>query len=48
MDENTDKPTEVAQAQNNNGVDHETYDFYLLLKPERVQGWPLPESLKEK
>jgi hypothetical protein len=29
-------------------VDNETYDFYLMLKSDRAQGWPLPESLKEK
>lgn len=45
---NTAKAMEVAQAKHNNGEDNETYDFYLLLKSERVQGWPLPENLKEK
>lgn len=42
------KATQVAQQMNATGVDNETYDFYLLLKSDRTQGWPLPESLIEK
>jgi phospholipase C len=38
----------VAQARNNRGEDNETYDFYLLLKSERTQGWTIPASVKEK
>jgi phospholipase C len=38
----------VAQAKAANGEDNETYDFYLLLKSDRMQGWAIPESLKEK
>jgi phospholipase C len=45
---NTTKATEVAQAKHSSGVDNETYDFYLLLKSERTEGWPLPENLVEK
>jgi phospholipase C len=44
----TEKAMAVAQAQHNTGQDNETYDFYLLLKSERMQGWGLPEKLKEK
>jgi phospholipase C len=45
---NSDAAMRVAQAQHNTGVDNETYDFYLLLKSERTQGWELPETLVEK
>ncbi|MFT4112568.1 hypothetical protein [Silvibacterium sp.] len=45
---NTQKAMAVAQAKHNNGEDNETYDFYLLLKSENVQGWTLPANLKEK
>jgi phospholipase C len=45
---NTAKAMHVAQEKRNSGVDNETYDFYLMLKSDRVQGWPLPETLKEK
>jgi hypothetical protein len=30
----------------NRGVGNETYDFYLLLKSERMDGWRLPANLK--
>lgn len=39
--------TRVARAKAANGEDNETYDFYLLLKSDRMQGWTVPESLKE-
>lgn len=39
---------EVAKAENSKGVGNESYDFYLLLKSERMVGWPLPANLKEK
>ena len=45
---NTKKAMALAQAMHNTGQDNETYDFYLLLKSERMQGWALPENLKEK
>lgn len=45
---NTDKALEVSEAKHNSGVDNETYDFYLLLKSENMQGWSLPVNLKEK
>lgn len=45
---NSAKATALAQAKNNRGEDNETYDFYLLLKSERTQGWAIPVSVKEK
>jgi phospholipase C len=45
---NTSKATQVAQQVHATGVDNETYDFYLLLKSNNTQGWPLPENLIEK
>ena len=39
---------ELARAENNKGVGNESYDFYLLLKSERMAGWPLPANLREK
>jgi hypothetical protein len=36
----------LAQKVHAQGVDNETYDFYLLLKSERTTGWRLPDSLK--
>jgi phospholipase C len=44
---NSARATAVAQAKNNRGEDNETYDFYLLMKSERMQGWEVPASLKE-
>jgi phospholipase C len=41
------KATALAQSKNNRGEDNETYDFYLLLKSERMRGWEVPASLKE-
>ena len=43
---NSQKATALAQSSNNRGEDNETYDFYLLLKSERMQGWEVPESLQ--
>jgi phospholipase C len=43
---NAQKATALAQSSNNRGEDNETYDFYLLLKSERMQGWEVPESLQ--
>jgi phospholipase C len=45
---NTSKATQVAQQVHATGADNETYDFYLLLKSDRTQGWLLPENLIEK
>jgi phospholipase C len=45
---NTAKAMQVAQEKANKGEDNESYDFYLLLKSERMQGWNLPANLKEK
>ncbi len=38
----------LAQSKNNRGEDNETYDFYLLLKSDRIRGWEIPESLKDR
>ncbi|HEX3437890.1 MAG TPA: alkaline phosphatase family protein, partial [Pseudacidobacterium sp.] len=40
------KAMALAQKVHAQGVDNETYDFYLLLKSERTTGWRLPDSLK--
>jgi len=45
---NTSKASQVAQQVHSTGVDNETYDFYLLLKSNNTQGWPLPATLIEK
>jgi hypothetical protein len=45
---NTAKAMKVATEFSNNGQDNETYDFYLLMKSDRMQGWTLPEGLIEK
>ena len=45
---NTEKAMALAQLKHSRGEDNETYDFYLLLKSERMQGWTLPDNLKEK
>jgi phospholipase C len=45
---NAGKATAAAQQKSSNGEDNETYDFYLLLRSERTEGWEIPESLKEK
>jgi hypothetical protein len=39
---------ELARTENNKGVGNESYDFYVLLKSERMAGWPLPTNLREK
>ncbi|HUB00495.1 MAG TPA: alkaline phosphatase family protein [Terracidiphilus sp.] len=43
-------PAAIAHAQevHSKGEDNETYDFYLLLKSDRMQGWPVPASLQAK
>jgi phospholipase C len=37
--------TAVAQQANTTGADEEVYDFYLMLKSDRVRGWPLPARI---
>ena len=34
-------------VENNTGQDDETYDLYLLLKSDLIDGWPLPDNLQE-
>lgn len=38
----------LAQQQHAKGVDNETYDFYLLMKSERTDGWHIPQGLRER
>jgi phospholipase C len=38
--------TQIAQEKAANGEDNETYDFYLLLKSDRTNGWRLPAKLQ--
>jgi phospholipase C len=45
---NAERATAVAQQKANTGQDEETYDFYLLLNSERIQGWTIPETVKER
>jgi phospholipase C len=42
------KAIEVAKAENSKGVGNESYDFYVLLKSERMAGWPLPAKLRQR
>jgi phospholipase C len=42
------KAIELARTENSKGLGNESYDFYLLLKSERMAGWPLPAKLREK
>ena len=37
-----------ARTENSKGMGNESYDFYVLLKSERMAGWPLPAKLREK
>jgi len=41
------KAIELARTENSKGLGNESYDFYLLLKSERMAGWPLPAKLRE-
>lgn len=43
---NSAKAQQVAAAKQ--GEDNESYDFYRLLKSERMQGWTVPQSLRDK
>jgi hypothetical protein len=45
---NTSRAMAVAGEKRNRGEDNETYDFYLLLKSDHMQGWQVPEILKER
>ena len=42
---NSEKAMQVAQAQNSAGIGNESYDFYLLLKDEKLAGWQIPDTL---
>jgi phospholipase C len=42
----TDRALALANRMHSKGVDNETYDFYLLLKSERTNGWSIPENLR--
>jgi phospholipase C len=42
------KAIELARSENNKGIGNESYDFYVLLKSERMAGWPLPANLRDK
>ena len=38
----------LALKKHSQGVDNETYDFYLLMKSERTNGWTIPQGLRER
>jgi phospholipase C len=42
---NAPQAEQVSQTENSNGADEEIYDFYLMLKSDLMQGWPLPANL---
>jgi phospholipase C len=42
----SDQAMALANRMHSKGVDNETYDFYLLLKSERTNGWHIPENLR--
>ncbi len=44
----SDQAMALANRMHSKGVDNETYDFYLLLKSERTNGWHIPENLRAK
>jgi phospholipase C len=46
--QNSARALALAQQMHNRGQDNESYDFYLLLKSERTEGWTIPENLSEK
>ena len=41
------KTIELARSESRKSAGNESYDFYLLLKSERIAGWPLPANLRE-
>jgi phospholipase C len=43
---NVEKALRAAHAKR--GIENESYDFYLLLQSERMQGWALHESVRQK
>jgi phospholipase C len=45
---NTDAAMRAAQAKSSAGEDNESYDFYLLMKSERVRGWTVRHNLPER
>ena len=45
---NAGNAVRVAQAKHSNGEENEAYDFYLFMKSERMQGWTVRHSFKEK
>jgi hypothetical protein len=42
------KAIDLARSENTKDLGNESYDFYLLLKSERMAGWPLPAKLRER
>jgi phospholipase C len=42
---NTQRAMTVSQQRHATGADEEVYDFYLLLKSDRVKGWPIPPGI---
>ena len=45
---NANKAMQVAQAKHNAGITNESYDFYRLLKSEKVAGWQIPDAMLTK
>ncbi len=43
----TARAMQLATTENSKGIGNESYDFYLLLRSDRMAGWPLPAYLKE-
>lgn len=44
----SDQAMALANKVHSKGVDNETYDFYLLMKSERTNGWNIPNNLRSK
>jgi phospholipase C len=42
----SEQPMALANRMHGRGVDNETYDFYLLMKSERTNGWQIPDNLR--
>jgi phospholipase C len=42
---NQERALAVSQQSHATGADEEVYDFYLLLKSDRVKGWPIPAGI---
>ena len=45
---NAGNAVQVAEAKHSKGEENEAYDFYLFMKSERMQGWNVRQSFKEK